>query len=404
MTVRNLKDFRAICGGVLAALIVLLMGCGDSQTLLGTVDGGDGDTAGDVTAGDTVGPPPPSDADLGDPGWRDSTDAWVPPPPAREPERACAAFDIWSNPGAVYVAMSWSDTDGGPPSDVGQVISVNEGSGWSEFYTVRSTTAHWCEGCVNDVVGMIDGRLVNGQGQLAYISPGSYVVEDSFEASVEATFVVNDDLAYAISTAGETKVIRWNGVAWSPVTAVLPYTSVHALWADESNVFVVGDLGTVLSLDGDTWQVHDAGTLENIMFVWGFAGDDVWISTWQGLGHFDGASWTAVPWPFPIDPTEPCAEGQIEGLWGADGHLFVRTNHRLAMWDGTSFVSLGYWPAVTEVVGTTTYCRGGLFLAALWGNAPDEVFAAVNANFEEAGRRCPDSWVLYWDGTSFHWF
>jgi len=87
-----------------------------------------------------------------------------------------------------------------------------------------------------------------------------------------------------------------------------------------------------------------------------------------------------------------------------DGRLFVWTSNRLAMWDGFGFQSLGHWPARTVVEGTTTYCRDGLWIAAVWGNAADEVFLATNRGSDDAGRRCPDAYLLYWDGTTFQWF
>ncbi|MBI5489329.1 MAG: hypothetical protein HY905_18495 [Deltaproteobacteria bacterium] len=379
-----------------------LAGCGSGERLLGAADGGDGSSS-EAEAS----PPPPEDGGLGETGWRDSTEPWVPPEPARENERGCDAFDVWSNDAAVYVLLDWYDTDGGPPFDVGQQVLANDGSGWRDFYDVRSTSAGSCDGlgCIAGIAGMIDGRLVSGRGALAYVGPAGYAVEGGVSGTVEGVFVVNDSLAYAIWHSGGARVIRWDGSTWGPVTAVLPYESVGYIWADADHVFVVGQDGNVLSLEGGTWRIHDAGTLNSVIAVWGFSGDDVWIATHASeLRHFDGTSWTPIEWPFPPDPSDRCREYGIHGLWGADGVLFVWTDNRVAEWDGSAFRSLGHWPATTEVVGDVTYCHGGLWISDAWGNSPTEFFVAAHENLDEADRRCPDSYLLYWDGTVFHWF
>ncbi len=401
-----------LCAGFAVA------GCSSGSTLAGgdVPDGGDvapdGGDDGSTPEGEDrtpaeIGegsPPPPADGGLGDTGWRDSTEPWV--PPAREPERMCNTYDVWSNDSAVYVLMDWQDTDGGPPSDIGEQISVNDGSGWREFYSVRSTTAFECSeiGCIGGIAGMIGGRLVSENGTLAYVGPGTYEPEGGVSGPVEDAFVVNDTLAYAIWQSMGARVIRWDGSHWGPVPAVLPYEGVIRLWADADDLFVVGEAGTVLSLEAGDWRIHDAGTLDPILFIWGFDGNDVWIASWDELWHYDGTAWTAVPWPFPDAPADYCVEGSIQGLWGADGRLFVWTSHRLVLWDGSEFRTLGHWPARHVVEGTINYCRGGLLIAAVWGNAPDEVFLATNQGVDDVYRRCPEAYLLYWDGAAFHWF
>ncbi len=159
----------------------------------------------------------------------------------------------------------------------------------------------------------------------------------------------------------------------------------------------------MLSLEGDEWIVHDTRTMEDISAMWGFSHDDVWASTIGGsLIHFDGVSWEAIEWPDLRDLSDPCGDHVqiIRGMWGEDGILYLHTELMFFMWDGTSFTVLGYWPGVLD----GSECAGRINIQSIWGNSPVEVFLAVN-DLDNASRACGrEEYVLWWDGTAFHWF
>jgi hypothetical protein len=226
-------------------------------------------------------------------------------------------------------------------------------------------------------------------------------------------FVVDGSLAYAV---WGDKVIHWNGSTWSPLPVDVPFaTSDMRIWADADDLFLAGPAATLVSLEGDTWRVHDPGVLSDLTAIWGFDGDDVWVGSRTGeLLHFDGTSWTSIGWPSGEDDSPCNPRSPVTQLWGADGILYFTTWSQLARWDGSRVEVLGHWPGVLT---DGRWCSGGMTPWAIWGNRPDEVFLAVAdlSGFvpEEspAGPWWPDdricggrTAVLRWDGTVLHRF
>ena len=96
-------------------------------------------------------------------------------------------------------------------------------------------------------------------------------------------------------------------------------------------------------------------------------------------------SWTRVDWP------DMETESQIHDMWGSDGELFFTTGRQLVRWDGESFETIGMW------LGT------GLSINAIWGNSTDEVFLAVGES-DVVTSDCGPVYLMWWDGSEFHWF
>jgi hypothetical protein len=203
---------------------------------------------------------------------------------------------------------------------------------------------------------------------------------------------VNENLLYTlVDTEGDPnqKVVSYDGSTWGPLpVAYTPYQVEH-LWADEENVFCAGPDGTIISLEDGEWRIHDTRTLEDFYAIWGFGGADVWAGTDGGdLLHYDGESWTSVEWPCLGEYCE------INAMWGDEGVLFFHDNRQLTMWDGTSFKVLLFSDAEAG---------SRLLINAIWGNSPTEVFLAVQDE-GHPNPQCGIYYLLWWDGSEFHWF
>jgi len=208
-------------------------------------------------------------------------------------------------------------------------------------------------------------------------------------------FVVDENLAYAYGPG----FVYFDGTSWGPYTETPP-READIIWADSSSLFLAGRSGIVMSRETDGWRVHDTHTLENFMAIWGFSESDIWAGTDQGrLFHWDGMNWEGVDWPDMGDSTDPCRPtGQpIEGMWGADGTLFFHNGSQLVMHDGSGFTVLLYAPGEGVDCGDD---RMGIH--DIWGNSADEVFLSVTSNQESSS--CWPRYLLWWDGTNFHWF
>ena len=68
------------------------------------------------------------------------------------------------------------------------------------------------------------------------------------------------------------------------------------MWGSSgSNVFAVGDSGTILHYDGSSWSAMSSGTTNYLYGVWGSSGSDVFAVGDAGtILHYDGSSWSAM--------------------------------------------------------------------------------------------------------------
>jgi hypothetical protein len=378
----------ALLSGKIVLLIISASACDCGQTNLG--GGPDSDAVGegvDLEGGDPMASDtpwnPPIDG-LGDPGWRDSSEPWC-----QTFQKPIFAYDIWSFSGGVHVVVSDNQNTGMTYEDVNHIY-FNDGNGWRLTYEeTASSVGPDLTTCLYNIMGLSDGSLFAWSGpsrscNLAYIKDGNL---DWVNFTVYDLFVVNDTLAYAIYSYGDLKIIKYDGNSWSPIPAVIPYFVWH-IWADESSVFAGGDGGTIVSLENNEWIVHDTRTLATVKSIWGFSGENVWVGFDDGsLRHFNGETWEQVDWP----RTNPSGFNSIEGMWGKDDNLFFHTAYQLTMWDGNVFTVLAYWESA------------GIHVNAIWGNSPNELFLAVeDTNYQ--GTSCGPKYVLWWDGSGFHWF
>lgn len=394
---------RFFVGSTILAGLGVGFGCSNT-ILLGEIPQVD---AGDADARDAEAGPWFADiVDVGEAGWADSTVPWS-PAPASDPDAYCIFGGLWSQPGAVYVLMSWVTHDGTPESAYAFDVQRNEGAGWSTFRSdgCGVFTERFWDADRSTCVHGIRGGLERGLAVWPYVA---WVRADGVEVDglvARPVFVVGPDNAYALGEDDAQPVLQFDGVSWGPVPAVFPVPlRLNAIWADESRVAVVGEAGTLRVLEDGEWQQWSTGTVDEIYQVWGLDNGEIWavaVGT-QVLRCIDGTC-TSMDWP-ALGAGDPCGEGWIQYLWGADDTLFLATEHELVRWNGSGFDVIGYWPATYVPDPGEEDCRGGgLWIRALWGNSPTEVFVVVDALGSHTGN-CADDHVLRWDGTEFHWF
>ena len=241
---------------------------------------------------------------------------------------------------------------------------------------------------INYIMGL-RGGLIFGWGDpgdmynLWYIDGGTATREVEF--STLDVFAVNAELAYACATVG---LLRHDGSTWTRVTPDSDCPGNH-LWASEDAIYVAGREGLVYSFSGDEWIPEETGSFSDLSAIWGFGASDLWVGSYNGrLLHKDETGWMEMEWPQVEEGIE------IVGMWGMDGILFFHTAAHLVRWDGTSFEVLGYWP-----FGDYRHIQ----INAIWGNSLTELFLAVrDTDHPTAG--CGTEYVLWWDGSEFHWF
>src|SRR5262249_21587439 len=226
------------------------------------------------------------------------------------------------------------------------------------------------------------------------------------------------------------------GTAWSitasPMSAVL-----RDVWGTTaSNVWAVGDQGTLAHFDGTRWtKVGDGdptASTNRYYGVWGTSPDDVWAvfddtryKGWNttvehslGFSHWDGVAWhvvqrqslgTAYGDSFVPDTAEPFRTGHA--LWGTPGGRPVALSHGSSeawSYDGQAWVGepIDYRDGVRTVWGASDILAagegGGLYKldaqasgAARW----TALFPGFRQNLWSVGAAAPnDLWARSDDG------
>jgi len=134
-------------------------------------------------------------------------------------------------------------------------------------------------------------------------------------------------------------------------------TTLFGVWgASGTDVFAVGDTGTILHYDGTRWTAQISGTAGALYAVWGTSGNDVFAVGGGGgpILHYNGVSWEAQ--------TSGMTDS-LYAIWGTSGtNVFaVGYSGTILHYDGT-----GWTPQISE---TTSWLRG------VWGAGGSDVFA-----------------------------
>ncbi|HEY5946284.1 MAG TPA: PPC domain-containing protein, partial [Kofleriaceae bacterium] len=111
-------------------------------------------------------------------------------------------------------------------------------------------------------------------------------------------------------------IVHYDGVSWSamPTPTTLELDDVWGSASD--NVIAVGEQGVILHYNGVAWRRMSSGTGENLASISGTGPSDVWIAaTNNTILHFDGVSWSRV------EPGEP---GDFRGVAASPrAYMFV---------------------------------------------------------------------------------
>jgi hypothetical protein len=187
------------------------------------------------------------------------------------------------------------------------------------------------------------------------------------------------------------------GVCWrNPAPQGATLTSA---WGTCSNVWAVGQGGTIMHWDGARWSLVPSGTIADFEAVGGSGPRDVWIvgGASTALHSVDnGATWT---------PTAvPGGAGQraLRGVWAvspADAWIYgtdtappgVSTGVVFMHWDGSKWSDVPL-PMVNGAALDS--------IMAVWASSPQDLWVGVNAG---AGSSVgADKPVLHWNGSSWN--
>jgi hypothetical protein len=169
-----------------------------------------------------------------------------------------------------------------------------------------------------------------------------------------------------LGSAGETLFLRRAGGSWSEVSTGTTATLWWAHGFSASDVWTVGEGGTVFHWNGSTLTQETVPTMQTLYGVWGVSSDDLWVVGGRPdisgvILHKTGATWTEMP---ALGNT-----GAYFKVWGAaaDDVYACGQAGTVLHWDGSSWTpqmtSLPTFVSLFTVAGRgrdQVYAVGGL--------------------------------------------
>jgi cysteine-rich repeat protein len=165
---------------------------------------------------------------------------------------------------------------------------------------------------------------------------------------------------YAVGDGG--KIYRESSYVWREMQTPIA-ASLKGIWGSESDIFVVGAAGTILRATGgsEAWSTMPSGTTLLLNSVWGSSASNVFAVGDEGtILRFDGNSWTSFPSP---------TTDHLRSVWVSDaGDVFVLSG-------GTASQASRIWHRVESEWRLMPIPQDTEGLQKLRGTAPDDIFA-----------------------------
>jgi hypothetical protein len=182
--------------------------------------------------------------------------------------------------------------------------------------------------------------------------------------------------------------------------------NLRSVWgSSDSDVWVVGDKGTIEHFAGRGWSDSNSGTTDDLTGIYGTAPNDVWVSTQQGsVLHWDGTRWSLAVAMTETTLLSIWASGPTDvwavGIATTDGDAGLIRHFNGVKWDTvivpnstSAWAVTGMGPNEVWLVGSTqnsvtgfvlrgngsrfdTVGYGGPSARGIWVIAPNDVWVA----------------------------
>ena len=179
------------------------------------------------------------------------------------------------------------------------------------------------------------------------------IMDNASQRQLWGIHEAGDGTCYACGEAGT--VLRLDGDSWNLLPAPCEL-SLHCLWDSGSGLYAAGQQGKIYRFDGDSWSLHFDLHLDlTILALWGSAPDCIFAAGDEGLVlHFDGLGWKRMP---------SGTQSALYGLWGwGPDRLLAAGDFGLVLrYNGREWAEFN--------VGTEN------FLYDVWGPSPHDIYA-----------------------------
>lgn len=173
-------------------------------------------------------------------------------------------------------------------------------------------------------------------------------------------------------TGSATNGTDYDSLGWWLPQSSSSTENLRAIWAaNATNLWAVGDNGTILKGDGTNWTAQTSGTTEHLRAVWGTSATSVWAMGDAGtILFFNGTSWATQT---------SGITNALRGVWGSSG-----TNIFAVGDGGTILRSTNGTSWIAQTSGITTR------LSAVHGSGASNVWAVGD-----------DGVIRFWNGTTW---
>jgi hypothetical protein len=187
--------------------------------------------------------------------------------------------DLWAGPSKLYAV-----------GDAGAVITY-DGSSWtSENGSFR--------GALLDVwsSGPTEAFAVGSSGAILRYD-GTAVTNMSLPGVTNSLYGVSGSPGNVYAVGSNGTVLRFDGSAWADIgaQAATEYTTLQDVWVSGATAVAVGYGGRIYKITGTNVEPMTSGTSETLRGVWGSSLTDVFAVGEDGtILHCDGTNWTAM--------------------------------------------------------------------------------------------------------------
>jgi hypothetical protein len=295
----------------------------------------------------------------------------------------------------------------------GELWGAAPNDGWSANSSASGSNddlAHWdgtqwTQFKATNVTGTIVGTATND----LWTESGAHwdgVSWSSTPAAGKSQVAFPNDVWFATGNVRDS-LARYDGTSVKPMTVNLTTDTLNAVAACSStDVWAVGNAGTVVHSDGTQWTKPSSGVSFDLQAVWCAGPNDLWAGGTGGFLHWNGTTWT------------PTVHRAVTDFWGVSPtDLYAIAGGVLVRWDGTAWndVQVAIPGPMISVSGTATddiWIAGaalGHFDGTSWTSVRNGQFSKLFAidrshlyGIETDNNPIPPQLnLVYWDGTNW---